>query len=293
MKIIIVFLFFTLSKSLYSSDFKNFIRSVNESQNKALKALDYHAKNIGLENFREQYLTEVSKELFTAEIYSNNKKYIVSKLSYEPEKKAIFSKIKSPYKYLVVQLCEDIESFIQGNQYSSLEKYNSYPTSRLSKPVRANLKKVRLISKVWLFLQKANAEKINETLKQIILKAQQRVLLLAALSSDLPKDYTVTLFLKPKPIIDKGDIEESQAQKPLEIAESDKTIEEIVREGADILTKEPLKSDKAKNQQEWKPREEPSYTGLINMFLNAPSQKQAKQAKYIAPKTLPKPSNDW
>lgn len=291
MKILLLIIAFMVTNNIYSSEFENFVRLINEKDDQTLMILDHHASKIGPNNFKNQYLTEISKELFSMELFSTNNKYIVSKKTYPSEKKSILKKVNPKHQYLVKQLCEDIESFIHGNQYSSLEKFNNYPTARITKVIRANLKKVRLISKIWLFLEKSSAEKIKNTLNEIIENAQKRALLLASLSSKVPADYKVVFFKPPTPkqvlLPEKEITEQTESTKAIKV----KTLEEIVRDEKTIK-KADIKNQKDK-KKEWKPKEEPSYTGLLNMFLNTSRQTQAKQAKYIAPKTLPKPSNDW
>jgi hypothetical protein len=289
-KLLIFILLIFSSKNIFSNDFNNFIRKLNSKDTKTLRRFDYHAKNIGLINFQGQYLTEISKELFGKDIYSNNKRYIVSKKSYSSQKPEVLKKVAKKYQYIIQQLCEDIESFISGNQYTSLEKFNSYPTTRLTKPVRSNLKKVRLLSKVWLFLYKSNSKEINEALTEVVNMAQKRVLLLASLSSGPPENYSLTVF---------QEAEEQKEENTTNLALNSipgkiKPLEQIVREKSMTETTKTKKlTDKNKPNTNWKPKEEPSYISLIDMFLNTPSQSNTKQAKYIAPKTLPKPSNDW
>ena len=176
-----------------------------------------------------------------------------------------------------------------SKQYASLTRYNSFQSSRLSKTVRAQLKKLRLLSSVWHHFLNLSQNDLNHLLDVVIKNAQKRLFKITSLINSPGVDYKISVLVKEQP-----KKEETLKEVASEVIPKNTKKEDVIKlivEEQKVAKKE--ESKKQNKQEQWKPKENPSYTGFLDSFLNAASQKKVKQSKYIPPKSLPKPSNDW
>ena len=86
-----------------------------------------------------------------------------------------------------------------SKQYASLTRYNSFQSSRLSRTVRAQLKKLRLLSSVWHHFLNLGQDDLNHLLNVVINNAQKRLFKITSLINSPGVNYKISILVKEQP----------------------------------------------------------------------------------------------
>ena len=260
--------------------FDDFLMQTLKMNKDQLYQYDYHIEMTGKEDFKELYLSELGKELFSKNIYQRKSKPIIEDKLFEQQRINVLEKskkLKKNQQYIVQLIINDVSNLVNNKQYHSLIRYNNYPTYRLNKKIRSNLKKIHLLSKWWLFLQESEVEKIEEVFEDIVTKTSKRCHRVSRLLYVVPSDHKLKHLIKKIPTSSKKKVD----KKALKTSKN--------------KVKNHTKSSetKVKVKKAWVPRDEPSFIKYLDKFLNSKNQAKFKNQQYVAPQNMPKPANDW